>query len=252
MSSPEPVTPAIPALPKAVLKKVSRRYVVLLVLASVGVWMAFVAPMAYSLAIRIQQLAPGQAQYLGYITGAGGVVSLVLNPSVGVLSDRTRSRLGRRCPYLVVGGLIGVAALLILALAPSLLVLGLGWMLAVIGWQTAMAAVNTLLADKLPESQRGKVAGLTGLAQMAAPVLGVGVATTLVGNNVLLLLVPGLIGLVLLTPLALWPQDRDSRAMALPAERISPAKVVAKFKFFAAAPRFRLAQAVEPGWATRR
>ncbi|RSM43180.1 MFS transporter [Amycolatopsis balhimycina DSM 5908] len=249
MPHPEPTSPIPAALPPpteakerpwlgsspgtadADLPKVSPRYVFLLVLASLGTWMAYVAPMSYSLTIRLHQIAPGHAEYLGYLTGIGGVVSLVLNPFVGVLSDRTRSRLGRRRPYLIAGTLAGLAALLVLAVAPNVALLGAGWVLAVIGWQTVMAAITTLQADKLPEHQRGKVSGITGLAQMVASALGVAVATTLVGNNLLLLLVPGLIGLLLVLPLAVRPQDPDGRTITLPEDKIGIRLLFAKYLF---------------------
>ena len=53
------------------LPKVGAKYIWFMVLAQFGVFMAFITPIAISLAIRVQALAPGHAEYLGYITGAG-------------------------------------------------------------------------------------------------------------------------------------------------------------------------------------
>ncbi|SNS68906.1 hypothetical protein SAMN05216276_10146 [Streptosporangium subroseum] len=53
--------------------------------------MAFVTPIAISLAIRVTQLAPGHEEYLGYI-----IAAVLAAPLFGMLSDRTRTRLGRR------------------------------------------------------------------------------------------------------------------------------------------------------------
>jgi len=142
-------------------------------------------------------------------------------PLVGVLSDRTRSRWGRRRPYLVAGTLLGLLAQVVLGLAPNLVVLGAGWLLAVLGYSQVLATIGNLQADKLPQHQRGKVSGLTGAAQLLAPVLGVGLATGLVGNSMLLFLVPGIAGLVLTIPLWIWAADGDSRQAELPSERPS-------------------------------
>ncbi|MEU5259820.1 MFS transporter [Amycolatopsis sp. NPDC021455] len=213
------------------LPAVSRRYVLLLMLAGLGTSMAFVAGSAYSLAIRIQQLAPGQAEVLGYITGLGGVVSLIATPLVGVLSDRTRSRWGRRRPFLVAGTLLGLLAQVVLGLAPNIVVLGAGWLLAALGYGQVLGTIGSLQADKLPEHQRGKVSGLTGTAQLLAPVLGVALATTLVGSSVLLFLVPGLAGLVLIIPLWIWAADADTRKSELPSEHLTVARLFGKYLF---------------------
>ncbi|WP_158854682.1 MFS transporter [Saccharothrix deserti] len=211
--------------------RLTTRYVWLLVLACTGAWMAYIAPMAYSLAIRIDQIAPGRDEYLGYLTGVGGIVALLANPFVGVLSDRTRSRLGRRRPYLIAGTLVGMPALFVLGVAPDIAVLTIGWVLAVLGWQAVMGGINFLVADKVPQRQRGWISGITGCAHMVAPVLGIGLATTVVGDNLLLLLLPGVVGLLLLMPLLIWTQDHDSRSIPLPEGRLSARRLFGNYVF---------------------
>jgi MFS family permease len=147
-----------------------------------------------------------------------------------VLSDRTRSRLGRRRPFLIGGLVLGMVALVVMAVAPSIPVLGVGWVLAVLGWGNVMNGITYLQADKLPAAQRGRVSGYTGFAQMLAAVLGVGVATVLVGNNFLLLLGPAVLGTVLLVPLLIWTYDPDSRAAVAP-ERLGVRRMVGKYVF---------------------
>src|SRR5579885_1985615 len=51
-------------------------------------------------------VAPGstgnaeQAEFLGGLAALGAVTALILQPTIGALSDRTRTRLGRRQPYI--------------------------------------------------------------------------------------------------------------------------------------------------------
>lgn len=194
-------------------EKVGPTYIWLLVLAQFGVFLAFITPLAISLSIRLAQLAPGHEQYLGYITGAGAAVVVVVAPTVGVLSDRTRSRFGRRRPYLVGGMVVGVVSLLVMALAPSVLVLCLGWVLAQLGWGSVLGALLNSQADRLPEEQRGKVAGLAGFATLVAPVAGVVIAGQLARENLLLFLVPGAVGVVLVTLFAVLVREPDSRGL---------------------------------------
>lgn len=192
--------------------KVGAGYIAMLMLGGCGAFMAYITVLAFSLAVRVDALAPGRPEYLGYLAGLGGVVSLISGPVVGVISDRVRTRFGRRRPVLVTGAVVGTAALAVIGLAPNLGVLAVGWVLTVLGWSAAMSSITALQADKLPGNQRGTVAGFTGFAQQGAPVLGVVVAGLLAHHGVLLTLVPGLIGLVLLLPLVLFAAETDTRS----------------------------------------
>ena len=70
---------------------------------------------------------------------------------VGIWSDRTRSRFGRRTPFIFLGTAIGLAGLVVIGLAPNLLIVGAGWVLGMSGWSISGAAIQNLMADKLPE-----------------------------------------------------------------------------------------------------
>lgn len=212
------------------LPKVGPRYIWLMVLAQFGVFMAFITPIAISLAIRVQELAPENEEYLGYITGAGALAVMISGPFLGVASDRTRSRLGRRRPFMIVGTLVGVVSLVLMALAPSVLFLGLGWILAQLGWGQVLSNLQISTADRLPESQRGKVAGLTGFATQVAPVFGVIIASGLTGNPLLLFLIPGVVGVVLVALFVLFVHEGDSRGNRFD-ERITVRTLLGKYLY---------------------
>jgi MFS family permease len=209
---------------------VSARYIWLIVLALFGVYLAYVTPLGVSLAIRVQELAPDHEEYLGYITGAGATVAVLTAPIFGVISDRTRTRWGRRRPYMAIGGASGLLALLLMALAPSIAGLGLGWVLAMVTWGMANAALLATQADRLPAAQRGKVAGLAGFVTMVAPVVGSGIASGLTGNNVLLFLVPGGLGFVFLAFFFVFVGGDDSRKLTF-AEGLRPATVLRNYVY---------------------
>lgn len=193
--------------------KASRSYIWLLVLAQFGVFVALITPLAISLAVRISTLAPGHDEYLGYITGTGSVVVMIITPIVGVFSDRTRTRLGRRRPWIIGGMLLGVVSLFVMGLAPSVLLLGAGWILAQMGWGQALAMITTSMADTLPEQQRGKVGGLVGFATQVAPVAGIVIAGSFVADSLLMFLIPGVVGVLFLTLFILFSREQDSREM---------------------------------------
>ncbi|WP_316574391.1 MFS transporter [Nocardia canadensis] len=212
------------------LAPVGRGFITRLVLAIVGTGVAYIAAMAYSLALRVDQLAPGHEEYLGYLTALGGVLSIALQPILGVFSDRTRSRFGRRRPYLAGGALVGTLGLLILATAPDMAVLTVGWLVTVLGWSmAAQTATGSLQADLVPEEQRGRIAGLAGFATLVAPALGVGIASLGTGNSMALLLGPGLIGALLVLPLVLM--GNEDKPAAEPPEPMPLRALFAKLLF---------------------
>ncbi|MFI7639773.1 MFS transporter [Nonomuraea sp. NPDC049400] len=216
-------TPATPTLPK-----VGSRYIGLMVLAQFGVFLAFITPVGITLSIRVSELAPGREEYLGYITGVGGLVPLVAGPLLGALSDRNRTRFGRRRPFIFGGMLLGVVSLLVMALAPNIPVLGLGWVLAQFGWGQAFGNLLTSQADRLPEEQRGKVAGLGGFATLVAPVVGVVMAGGLAGDALLLFLVPGAVGVVTIVLFVWLVDEADSRDLSA-AEPLTPSSLLAMY-----------------------
>jgi MFS family permease len=201
-----------------------------MVLAQFGVFVAFITPLAISLAIRITQLAPGHDEYLGFITGAGALAVMLTNPFLGIASDRTRTRIGRRRPFMIAGTILGVISLIVMATAPNVLVLGAGWILAQLGWGQALSNLGISTADRLPESQRGKVAGLIGFATQIAPVLGVGIASGFAGDNMLLFLIPGAVGVLFVALFVLFVHEDDSRSMTF-AEKLDVGQVLRKLIF---------------------
>ncbi|XVQ15020.1 MFS transporter [Spirillospora sp. CA-255316] len=228
-ASPKAVRPEDRA-PVAAEARVSGWYIALLMTANFGVSMALIVPMSFSLALRVDQLAPGREEVLGYILGVGSVLSLVTGPLLGTLSDRTRSRFGRRTPYLVVGGLVGMAGLLVMAYAPNIPVLGLGWALTTLGWGTAMASLGSVQADRIPQGQRGKVSGLAGFTTQIAPVAGVLMVGAVSGSALLVFLLPGLAGAALLAPFPVLAREADSRRRTF-SDRLTAGRLLGTYVF---------------------
>jgi MFS family permease len=209
---------------------VSRGYIFWLMIASFGASMAMMVPLAYGIAVRITELAPGHEEVLGYITGTAQLVYLVISPIIGVWSDRTRSRFGRRTPFIFLGSGIGLAGLVVMGLAPDLLIVGAGWVLGMSGWSIAGAAIQTLQADKLPEQQRGKVSALTGLMTQIAPVIGIGIAYAVSSSTFLIFLIPGLVGAVLLALLPIFKPEGSSRELVRGSD-VTVRSIVASYGF---------------------
>ncbi|WP_284763186.1 MFS transporter [Arthrobacter sp. efr-133-R2A-63] len=212
------------------LPKVSSTYIWLMVLAQLGVFIAFITPIAISLAVKVSQITPGQEQNLGYILGVGSLVVMLTGPMLGTLSDRTRTSLGRRRPFILAGTGLGVISLFVMATAESIPVLALGWVLAQLGWGQALAGLNSSQADRLPESQRGKVSGLVGFANQVGPVVGVVSAGSLMGNSLLLFLVPGSVGVLFCLLFVLFAREESSKALVFE-DRLSVRLIASKYLY---------------------
>ncbi|MEU0743752.1 MFS transporter [Streptomyces sp. NPDC006134] len=231
MPSTKAALPGRPATAKADDRpKVGTTYIVLLVLAQFGLYAAIVAPMGYSLSVRVDQLSPGNEGILGYVVGAGSLALVLSGPVLGVLSDRTRSRLGRRRPWLPLTVAVGLVGFCCVALAPSVAVLITGWVVVQLGFGSALALLGASMADRLPESQRGKVAGLAGVAQMAASIIGVGIASMLTSSNLLLFLVPAGLGAVTVGLFFLLVHEESSQGIPL-GEALTAKLVLSKYVF---------------------
>ena len=153
------------------------RFIALYAIGYVGSYVALITPVVTTLAIKIAQLDPvGKETSLGLIAALGAFVAIISNLLTGALSDRTKSRLGRRRPWIIGGALGGVVALGIVGFAPNLGVVAVGWALAQLTLNMVLAALQALLPDQVPLAQRARVSAVLGIAQQVSPVVGIGLA----------------------------------------------------------------------------
>ncbi|WP_367138747.1 MFS transporter [Saccharothrix sp. HUAS TT1] len=178
-----------------------------LFLANLGLWLAVYAPIQVLLPQQAELLdAAGKEAVFGLVTGIGAVVALVANPLIGLSSDRTTSRFGRRHPWTLAGALVGAAGLAVLSSASSVGVMVLGWCLVQAGLNGMLASLTSAVPDRVPVRQRATVGGLVGISQMLGTVLGAVVVTVLVSGlragylACAALVVVGALAFVLTTP----------------------------------------------------
>ena len=85
---------------------------------------------------------------------AAPMSGLLIQPVIGYWSDRTRSPLGRRRPYFLVGALLSSVALVLLPNAPSLwMAAGLLWLLDASA-NVSMTPFRSFVADLVPPPQQ--------------------------------------------------------------------------------------------------
>ena len=188
-----------------------RGFIALYALGYVGAYIALITPVATTLALKVGELDPeGKETSLGLISAIGALVAIVSNALTGALSDRTRSGLGRRRPWIIAGSAGGVVALAIVGFAPNLVVATLGWILAQLTLNMVLAALQALLPDQVPLEQRARVSSVLGISQQVSPLLGIGIAygVQAAGGGIgLMFLIPGIIGALMLALLVAKIRD---------------------------------------------
>ena len=173
----------------------SARFIAIYAFAYASLWLALLTPAIITLALRVRQLAPGNAaEPISRVLMAGAIVALVSNPIFGALSDSTRSRFGRRRPWLVGGVLCGCASLVAIGLAPTINTVLLGWCAAQLSFNAVLAAMVAIIPDRIAPIQRGTVVGILGICMPIGQITGTFLVQQLSINMTLALVVPGVIG----------------------------------------------------------
>ncbi|MGW4945770.1 MFS transporter [Actinoplanes sp. NPDC004185] len=221
--------------------RVGARWIGLLSLANLGLWMGYFGPLQVLLPNQAQDLAGiDKTTALGIITGAGALVAVLVGPIAGALSDATTARTGRRHTWIASGALLGCAGLALLSGQRTLIGLTLCWCVAQAGLNTLQAGLTAIVPDRTPVRQRGLVSGWVGLTQSIGVVVGVLLVTLVAGGYFLIgsLVVLTVVPFLLLTP--------DPAVPAGAAPRITLRGLAAVFRFDPRAhPDFAWA------WATR-
>jgi MFS family permease len=155
-------------------KRVGAGFITLYALAYMGLWLALLAPILVTLPLKMNSLVGIQESpaALSLVTGIGALLAMFGNPFFGKLSDRTTSRFGMRRPWMVIGLVGGAVGLLIVAVATTISVVVIGWALTQLSFNAMLAAVVAVIADQIPEHQRGTVSGILGVCLPAALLVG--------------------------------------------------------------------------------
>ncbi|GCB53462.1 hypothetical protein SNL152K_10819 [Streptomyces sp. NL15-2K] len=139
----------------------------------------FMAFNAVFLPARIEAIAPDQkVSAIALIATTGVIVATVANVLFGALSDMTRTRFGRRVPWMIVGSVGATLGLLIVANAGSVPLIVTGWCLFQLFLNAIIAPLIAILPDRVPTARRGTMSALYGvglllgialIGQVAAP-----------------------------------------------------------------------------------
>lgn len=197
-------------VPTATERRVGWGFISLYTLAFMSTSLVLIAPLLVTLALKVNSLvgidrAPTS---LALVTGTGALVAMAGNPLFGKISDRTSSRFGMRRPWMVIGLAGGTLGILVVALAPSIPVVVIGWCLAQLFFNALLAVQVAVLPDQVPVGQRGLVSGVLGVCTPIASVSGTFVVQLFTGNQLAMFLAPCAIGGLFILLFAVTLADR--------------------------------------------
>jgi Na+/melibiose symporter-like transporter len=112
---------------------------------------------------------------LAVISAVAVVASIVVQPTVGVISDYTITRWGRRKPYIFVGGILDMVFLYGIASSNTFLALTAFYFLIQVSSNFAQGPFQGYVPDLVPSSQVGKASGLMGLMIVLGTIVGAGI-----------------------------------------------------------------------------
>lgn len=189
-------------------RRVGKGYLIALFLGQFGIFFAILSPVFVSLQLKATQMNPESPEtVVGAVLPLGALGALVANPLFGALSDRTRTRWGRRRPWLLAGIVALTLGLVWVAASTSVAMLTVAWLFCQLASNAAFAALVASLADNVPEEQRGRASSVLALAQNVSILAGTYLAVLFVSNLPVLFVLPGVVGVVLVIVYVLVTPD---------------------------------------------
>jgi MFS family permease len=114
---------------------------------------------------------------LAVINGVAVIASIFVQPTVGVISDYTITRWGRRKPYIFIGGLLDMLFLYGIATSNTFVALVAFFFLIQVSSNFAQGPFQGYVPDLVPARQVGTASGLMGLMIVLGSIAGVGIAS---------------------------------------------------------------------------
>lgn len=116
------------------------------------------------------------------VSTIGALFALFGQPIAGQLSDRTRSRFGRRAPWIMIGSLVGALSLIGLAFANSFVSVLIAATLVQTAYNFAQGPLSAVMPDRVPIKRRGTFSALSGIGLMVGALGGQIVGSAFLGN----------------------------------------------------------------------
>jgi MFS family permease len=123
----------------------------------------------------------GEALFLVNIVGA--IVAVAVQPTIGVISDYTTSRWGRRKPYIFIGSILDLVFLIGIGNSNTIVSIAAFIVLLQFSSNLAQGPFQGYVPDLVPAPQVGLASALVGLMQILGNIVGFGLGAIAVGTG---------------------------------------------------------------------
>lgn len=155
-----------------------------------------------------------KVENLALISSASFVFTLLTQPIIGTFSDRTRSRMGRRAPWIVIGGAVGGLLLVGIGSLTSVVWVAVFWIVLQVSLNAVQGPFTAVIPDRYPRSRRGVASAMFGIGTSVGLTLGVVAAGQLADSLGLAYTVFGAVILVGTLLFVLVNRDYSSKGIA--------------------------------------
>jgi Na+/melibiose symporter-like transporter len=150
---------------------------------------------------------------LGGLRTAGLIIAMLAQPAIGLLSDRSTSRFGRRRPFFLVGILLDLVFLAMMYFAWNYASLVVILMLFQVTMNTSHGPLQALIPDLVPEDQRGISSAMKAIFELLPLILVGFTIAGLVGAGHLdwAFVATGVLMVIILIPSLLFVKEEPLR-----------------------------------------
>ncbi|HEX6350859.1 MAG TPA: MFS transporter [Candidatus Dormibacteraeota bacterium] len=160
-----------------------------------------------------------------FMENLGTLVAIVWQPLAGAISDRTRTRWGRRRPFIFAGTIGDAVFLTAIALSGAYLPLVAAYVLLQLASNTAQGPYQGLLPDLVPAEQKGTASGYYGASNLVGTLLGAGASGLILAHAgigaVLASVAVSLVATMLITVTLVPDRGTSSEAMDPPLQLLA-------------------------------
>lgn len=155
-----------------------------------------------------------QVANIALVGTIGALGALIAQPAAGQISDRTRSKFGRRAPWIIAGAVTGGVSLIALGFMNNLAGIIVAWLLVQICYNFAQGPLSAILPDRVPVARRGTFAALSGVGLMLGALGGQVIGSQLAHSITLGYIIFSVFALLVLVGFVLANPDHPSTNFA--------------------------------------
>ena len=170
---------------------------------------------------------------LGIVNAVGAVVALLANVIFGTLSDLTRSKRGKRCWWIITGGVVAGVSVGLISITRNFGFIVLLWSMAQLGYNIMLAPFVATMSDRVPDKVRGTISGFYGAGIAVGQTLGNYVGASLIKQGASGIFAGWMMGfgvfsLIGIITVAIWPADKSN--VDQPRDKFSVMMILRSFR----------------------